>query len=340
MTTPDERNYRLSPEESQRIFREDIRPDLFGGRQPQDRPTAVILLGQPGAGKTRLAEMIARNLDQRGGFADIDTDLYKPYHPAYAELMAKDDRLMTLHIGPEGREWMRQAQDYVRTARINALVQDIANDPATSAQTVRDYRAAGFQVEVVAMAVHKSLSDQGILNRYHEQVRDRGQGRLTQPEKAAAAYVGMVEYAGIIDRERMADAVAVYRRGEAEPRYSNRLSQDGNWTHEARFGQSLTEAREQPLSAAETRDFLRVQDKLTAEMPSEFREQLTAVHRDVASLLHAETVELHDMMGRVSKAFPHSAGKATERPQDLSTRNVHEADRAVPRPAPEQGSER
>lgn len=111
MTDPEAERYKLSSEESRRRFVERIVPALLAGREPQQEPTAVILLGRPGAGKTRVSEMIARRLNERGGFARIDTGLYKPFHPDYRELMARDDRLMTLFIGPEGREWMRQAQD-------------------------------------------------------------------------------------------------------------------------------------------------------------------------------------------------------------------------------------
>nr|WP_278045851.1 zeta toxin family protein [Streptomyces sp. BK022] len=63
----------------------------------------------------------------------MDSDLYKPYHPQYAQLMAQDDRLMTLYTGPDGRAWMRQAQQFVRGEdplsngqKLNALVQEIA----------------------------------------------------------------------------------------------------------------------------------------------------------------------------------------------------------------------
>ncbi|MEU3527481.1 zeta toxin family protein [Streptomyces sp. NPDC038707] len=81
--------YRLPEAENQRIFRERIVPDLLAGRDSRETPTVVFLVGQPGAGKSRVTEMVAALLNQHGGLADIDSDLYKPYHPAYAELMAR-----------------------------------------------------------------------------------------------------------------------------------------------------------------------------------------------------------------------------------------------------------
>ncbi|WP_073865776.1 zeta toxin family protein [Streptomyces sp. CB01249] len=204
------------PEENRRIFVSAIVPEHLTGPTPQDPATAVFLIGQPGAGKTRLAQLVAEQLDARGGFADIDSDLYKPYRPQYAQLMAKDDRLMTLYTGHDGRVWMRQAQQFVRGEdplsegrKLHALVQEIAMDPRYLAETMQKYRNVGTRIDVLVLAVPQALSEQGILNRYLEQVRDRGQGRLTVPEKAAASYTGIADSCEVIVREGLVDFAAV-----------------------------------------------------------------------------------------------------------------------------------
>ncbi|GAB7109607.1 hypothetical protein JCM4814A_79220 [Streptomyces phaeofaciens JCM 4814] len=82
MTDPGEvERYRLPEQENERIFRVRIVPDLLEGRASQETPTVVFLVGQPGAGKSRVTEMVASVLNRHGGFADVDSDLYKPYHP-------------------------------------------------------------------------------------------------------------------------------------------------------------------------------------------------------------------------------------------------------------------
>lgn len=87
-------DYLLPEEVNRRIFNQEIVPDKMWGIQPQDDPVVVFLVGQHGAGKSRVAAMIAPVLNARGGFVDIDNDLYKPYHPAYDALMAGDGKLM------------------------------------------------------------------------------------------------------------------------------------------------------------------------------------------------------------------------------------------------------
>ncbi|MFC9498400.1 zeta toxin family protein [Streptomyces sp. NPDC056982] len=303
--------FQLDPKENRRIFERRIVPQLLAPARPQAAPVAVFLLGQPGAGKTRVSALLAQRLDERGGFADIDSDLYKPYHPKYAQFMREDDRKMTLYTGEDGRAWMRQAQQYARDHRLNVLVQEIAMDPEYLAQGINQYREAGHRIEVVAMGVHQALSDQGILNRYQEQVNDRGQGRLTVPEKAAASYTGIVASAEKIEREKLADYEAIYGRDEHEPRYSNELGPSGEWQREPRFPQAIEETRNLPLTARETLDFLQVQSKLRVQMDPGFRPQLSTIDAQAAPLLDPDTVEIFTLRQHSALAFPTSAEEAT-----------------------------
>ena len=48
--------------------------------------------------------------------------------------------------------------------------------------TVQSLRAAGYQIDVRALAVNALFSQQGILQRYEEQKADRGNGRMTTPK--------------------------------------------------------------------------------------------------------------------------------------------------------------
>ncbi len=99
-------DYRLSPERNRHIFENEIVPDLLEGKTPQERPTALFLVAQPGSGKSRLQKEVEAPLVDRGGYIDLDSDLYKPYHDSYDALMQRDDKLMTAATRADGREWM------------------------------------------------------------------------------------------------------------------------------------------------------------------------------------------------------------------------------------------
>jgi UDP-N-acetylglucosamine kinase len=120
MDDPD--RYALPEVENARIFREDIVPDHFAHAGPQEHPVIVILVGQQGAGKTRHARRIGERLDRCGGYVEIDSDVYKAYHPAYPRLLAEDDRRMAAYLAIDGQRWHHQAQFHARRPDRRAAV--------------------------------------------------------------------------------------------------------------------------------------------------------------------------------------------------------------------------
>jgi hypothetical protein len=271
--------YQLSVEENRRIFDEEIVPEkLATVGSPTGVPTVVFLVAQQGAGKSRTGHHLGARLDDLGGFVEVDSDLYKPYHPDYHRLLNKDDRLMALYTRPDGQAWMRQVQDYVREHRLNALVHEVGSNPPGNAEALASYRAAGHRVEAVLLAVPEAMSRQGILNRYHEQVADRGHGRLTVRANADAAYRGLLELADLIDRDRLVDAVTVYRRGDTAPRYANELDANGAWRARPQLRAVIETERTRPWTALETAQFLDTHQVLASgRRPPEWSPEITAV---------------------------------------------------------------
>ncbi|MGW0188106.1 zeta toxin family protein [Streptomyces sp. NPDC003362] len=254
--------HRLPEEENRRIFRERIVPDLLEGREPQETPTVVFLVGQPGAGKSRVTEMVAAQLNRHGGFVDVDSDLYKPYHPAYAELMAQDDTLMAAYTRADGRAWMAQAEQYVRDHGLHAIIQETSQNAEAVQEKMRAYRDAGARLEGLFMGVPQAMSNQGIAARYFEQLADRGQGRLTVQANADESYRGILDLADLVDAHALVDLASVYRRGEAKPRYSNTLDATGNWASPAVLRQSVETERARPWTDIESDGFVVTQLRL------------------------------------------------------------------------------
>ncbi|GAA0298249.1 hypothetical protein GCM10010302_41150 [Streptomyces polychromogenes] len=295
MTDPNEvGRYRLSEAENRRIFLEGIVPELLEGRVPQGTPTVVFLIGQPGAGKSRLTEEVARILDRRGGFVDVDSDLYKPYHPSYEALMAQDDTLMAAYTRADGRAWMAQAEEYVRSHKLHAIIQETSQNAQAVEDKMLAYRGAGARVEALFMGVPKAMSDQGIVNRYFEQLADRGQGRLTVQSNADESYRGILELADRVDGGVLAHVAGVHRRGEGKPRYSNTVDGSGAWSGPPRLAQALEAERTRPWTAAESEAFaatqLRLREASQGELPPARREQEAGIRQRMRDLAGARPV--------------------------------------------------
>lgn len=95
--------YRLSEADNERIFRDLIVPTRLSGYQHRDQPVVVELMAQPVAGRSKFAGEISDALRADGGAVEIDSDLYKPFHPQYAHLMKTDDQLMAAATRADGR---------------------------------------------------------------------------------------------------------------------------------------------------------------------------------------------------------------------------------------------
>ncbi|WP_239396296.1 zeta toxin family protein [Frankia sp. CiP3] len=286
MTQPTPIPDQLPAAEAERIFQEKIVPVETGHARPQPRPTVVFLIAQPGAGKSRVARQIGTIFDGKGGFIDVDSDRYKPFHPSYEQFMDENDRTMVVRTRFDGRRWMHMIQDYARRHRLNTLVQATAGNSAGVAEDMSRYREAGYQIAVATMGVPEAMSRQGIIHRYHEQVRDRGRGRLTAPENARRSYAGILDLADLIDTRHLADQVAVFRRGEAEPRYFNHLTPAGQWAEPPRLRAAIETERTRPWTPQETGDFQAVQRTLAGEAGPEWTPQLAEIDTLARPLFH------------------------------------------------------
>ncbi|GAA3127133.1 zeta toxin family protein [Streptomyces goshikiensis] len=313
----DVERYRLSEAENQRIFRERIVPDLLEGRAPQEMPTVVFLVGQPGAGKSRVTEMVAAALNQHGGFADIDSDLYKPYHPAYDALMAQDDTLMAAYTRADGRAWMAQAEEYVRTHKLHAIIQETSQNGQAVEDKMRAYRQSGARLEGLFMGVPKALSDQGIVNRYFEQLADRGQGRLTVQANADESFDGILDLADRVDRNALVDLAGVYRRGESKPRYTNSLDSSGQWASLPDLRGGITAERDRPLAPAESKGFVDSQLRLreaSRTLGPEWPERLARIEQSAIPILRPADVQRLSLPVRPSAAAARSRSTTVRKP--------------------------
>ena len=122
-------------------------------------------------------------------------------------------------------------------------------DAETVARTMTSLRQAGYRIDARAVAVNFQLSEQGIIQRYEAQKRDRGFGRMTTPEAHRAAYDGMPVTLARIEADKLADRLAIYARGNLQI-YENVL-QDGAWRSEPRARQTVEDERRRPMTAEE-----------------------------------------------------------------------------------------
>ncbi|MGO4417228.1 zeta toxin family protein [Streptomyces sp. MCAF7] len=264
----------LSEQERHDVLHQVILPAWTKEAVRQDRPTVVIVGGQPGAGKTAIADLVQATLNRRGGAVRIGSDLYKAAHRRYAELLAADVRTAGVKVRADTRSWQAAMEDYVRAQRFDAVVESALADPDGFRTSAAAYRQAGSRLEVVAVATQEALSQLGLLDRF-----------LTEPryvswENHDSCAKGMLRTLAVIEAEQLADRVTVVRR-DGTVLYSNELV-EGVWRRRLAADKAVAAEWSRWWSARETavfrRELARTDQRLHRE-PLEDDRRL-AVQRD------------------------------------------------------------
>ena len=105
--------WKLKPEDRVAIFNKDIAPHELEPymhlhhKEDGKQPLAVLIVGQTGAGKTRLAPDLGKAMaDTNCGAAHFIADTYKTYHPHYADCIAKAPEKASILAGLDARIWL------------------------------------------------------------------------------------------------------------------------------------------------------------------------------------------------------------------------------------------
>ncbi len=297
-------DYGLPPAELEEIFQQIIVPDylLRSNPEPQREPEAVLLGGQPGAGKSTTAPQFHREFAGRGGLVWVTWDDFRPFHPAYERLLIERPADMPDVTRPAARWWQDRAAAYLLAGRYHTLLEGGFREPAAVLATAERFAEAGYAVRVCALAVPAVLSWLGIIERYARQVEVAGTGRWTTAASHDADYKGTAEVLGLAEASPAVSRISLLTRDRLV--YDNHRDPTGQWTIRASAVDLLSEARDTPLS----------------------RLQRTALaHRLTSTLEGLERAgsghpALYEMGAEVEKALsPFTGVQAPARPQELTT---------------------
>lgn len=309
---PDLSSYILPLDTAKEIFNTEILPAEFTNLQPSpltddspdtdtnnvQPPLAVLIVGQTGAGKTRLAPAILSALTsfRRGPPAHFIADTYKTYHPAYQQLASGPSPAhASPATGPDARRWLLMAAHHAASLRLDVLLESACRHPDDFVQLAAAFHTAGYRVEVVILAVPRALSRLGILTRFYERLPEAGSRglptRLTPTKVHDDSYDGLLQAAQWIDRNgEKIDQVLVVRRGNLVAYLDGRAG-EGEML-KGMVAEAIMRERERPLTDVENR---------TAQ-------------EDLASLVVAAADKVAEVKGMLDLLLPSAPEGGTQYP--------------------------
>jgi predicted ABC-type ATPase len=218
--------YRLTPEQHEKIFQTEMIPDLTMGLEAVTLPKAVMLGGQPGAGKSALQSLAELELANEGGVLAIIGDELRDYHPLYRKLLKKDDKTAAFYTDRDSGQWVGKLIDYTIKKHYHLIIEGTMRRFEVVQDTMKVLREAGYYIDARVIAVNRLISLQGIYKRYEQMVEDNGYGRFTTFEAHDAGYYGMPKIIEQVEQLKLADRVSVYNRCSNTPIYENFLGKE------------------------------------------------------------------------------------------------------------------
>ncbi|MGX1806323.1 zeta toxin family protein [Nocardia sp. NPDC055321] len=158
----DPERFQLARGDHQWVFLTKIAPELYGNLTAATDPTAVIVIGPPGSGKTTAIQSLR---EERPDAAVIDPELLFTYHPRAWDLTVADDPRAGDIVMWDAMGWTALAVEHAGSARADILLELTTEKQATEfALALREW---GYRVELQTMAAPAALSTLHASLRFH-----------------------------------------------------------------------------------------------------------------------------------------------------------------------------
>lgn len=321
--------WKLSEQEHEAVYAR-IASHYLPRSIPSERPVAIITGGQPGSGKSGLAAMAKHDLRSQGGYVLVDADKLRPFHKDYFDLLRKDDKTAANLTHPDAGKWAGRLMVDAVDGRRNLIIDQTSKDPEAFQKLSKQLRDQGYKIEFRAMAVSDQISQHRIRARYEEQKFVMGFGRFSTKDNHDAAYRGVAETVGRVEKDKLVDAVKLYNLNH-ELVYQNTLTQ-GHWSKETTGRLVLEGERSRELTSTEkvqiVSELKHVQYLIVRSDRHATNEEVVEISKRLSSFEIGGNVEFrppgqsktdpNHTLGSVIK----DAGLMERRPNDLSSNVV------------------
>ena len=168
--------YALGKEELERLLREKIIPRSgLDELASHERPRAIVLAGQPGAGKSSLVRAAEREFGD--DILVIDPDNLRDRLPGVQKLQEADPFGWPKETNTDAFKLANGLRDEGIKRHVNLVIDGSMSDAGNSIRTIEALQKKGYEVEVRAISTHWLESELGIDQRFASQVDKNGVAR-------------------------------------------------------------------------------------------------------------------------------------------------------------------
>ncbi|HEL1685536.1 recombinase family protein [Streptococcus suis] len=156
--------------------------ELVQGKKAVESPTAFLLGGQPGSGKTSLRSAILE--ETQGNVIVIDNDTFKQQHPNFDELAKLYEKDVVKHVTPYSNRMTEAIISRLSDQGYNLVIEGTGRTTDVPIQTATMLQAKGYETKMYVMAVPKINSYLGTIERYETMYADDPMTARATPKQA------------------------------------------------------------------------------------------------------------------------------------------------------------
>lgn len=210
----------FSPEEMQAY--EYIKRTVTKGKHGVDQPVAIVLGGQPGAGKSGLYEIARERFSDN--IVELDCDAFRQYHP-HSEQLAQDAATYGEKTNPFVFEVVDRLVAELSDQGYNMIIESSMKSSHTALENHALLSPKGYAIEACIMATPKDVSWQGVVDRYNSQLAKGIQARMVPQEFHDMVVAQIPSAADEIYRSGKMSNIRIYNR-EREVLYDMQRTPD------------------------------------------------------------------------------------------------------------------
>ena len=253
---------RLDKATHERIYANKVLPESgFFETTAQENPKAVVLAGQPGAGKRGLEQIAQREFN--GNAVTIDFDNNRNYHPNIDKLRETYPYKWAEHTQYDAGKWTNRLRSDVIEGHRNIILDTTLSHPKSGINQIETLKQNGYAVEVRVIAAHRLESELGVDKRFTDGLERDGHGRYVPKEFRTSSYEDLPASLDKIHADTGA-RVRIFSR-EGQELYDSQSSK-------LQPGEALKQAREarvlEPTLARQTAKNWRGQEEFHRELPA------------------------------------------------------------------------
>lgn len=201
--------FKVSEKVIDEIFKTELLPTLKYYTPAKD-PVAIIIGGQPGAGKTQIIQQAKK--DFNNNIVECNADGYRDFHPFAKHIKTYHENLYSDLTTDLAQGLNLRLRRECQAQKLNFVLEITLRDGNAVNATMAAVKKEGFTVNLNVLAVNEHWSKLGTYERLEAQRVIAGNGRVVSDDAHDARYKALPNALKEITEKKLYDNIHIYGR--------------------------------------------------------------------------------------------------------------------------------